>query len=324
MEHTNNTYVISFILLGLSNDPYFQVIFFLIFLLMYIITLSGNMLLIILVTTDTQLHTPMYFFLCNLSFIDICFSTSIVPKIMYNTLSKDTSISLEGCALQMYVSLSLGSTECILLAVMAYDRFVAICNPLHYNTIMSKTLCISLAAGSWVISFINAAIHVVFTFQLSYCKSNIVNHFFCEMPPFFHLSCSDTWFLEVITYISAGIIAMCAFFLIVITYIYIISAILMMQSTHNRYKAFSTCSSHLTVVSIFYGTIMFMYLRPHSSTFPESDKVVSIFYTTVTPMLNPIIYSMRNNDVKRTLKNKLSSKCMCKYDTKGIIIGFYN
>ncbi|XP_075049014.1 olfactory receptor 5G3-like [Mixophyes fleayi] len=308
MEDSNQTSPERFILLGLSDVPYLQIMCFLVFLVMYLITLSGNFLLIIVVRINLKLQTPMYFFLSNLSIIDICFSSTIVPKILMNTLSKDRSISLLGCAVQMYFSLALGSTECVLLAVMAYDRYAAICKPLYYSTIMNKQMCAGLAAGSWSMCFMNAVIHVVLTFQLPYCRSHHVNHFFCEMPPFFRLSCRDTWLNEIVMYISAGIIAMCSFFLTLISYIYIISNILKIRSSQGRQKAFSTCASHLTVVVLYYGTIMFMYLRPRSTYSPESDKAVSILYTTVTPMLNPIIYSMRNNDVKGTLRKKLATQ----------------
>ncbi|KAM4663682.1 olfactory receptor 5G9-like [Discoglossus pictus] len=309
MEHSNHTFATRFILLGLSDIPHLQAICFLLFLLMYMVTLSGNSLLIVVVRFDARLQTPMYFFLSNLSVIDICFSSTIVPKILINTLAKDRSISILGCALQMYFHLALGATECIILAVMAYDRYVAICNPLHYNTIMNKTFCIGLAAGSWTVSFLNSVMHIVFTFQLPFCRSHHVDHFFCEMPPFFRLSCRDTWFNEVAMYISAGIIAMCSFCLTVISYIHIISTILKIRSSQGRHKAFSTCASHLTVVSLYYGTIMFMYLRPRSTHSPETDKTVSIIYTAVTPMLNPIIYSMRNKEVKGTIK-KIVAKQM--------------
>ncbi|XP_073493801.1 olfactory receptor 5G29-like [Phyllobates terribilis] len=305
MEGLNKTTSSVFILQGLSNAFYLQVICFIVFLVMYLITLSGNLLLITVVWINPTLQTPMYFFLSHLSFIDICFSSTIVPKILVNTLSRDRSISLWGCAAQMYFSLALGSTECIILAVMAYDRFAAICRPLHYTTIMSKKLCIALAAGSWSFSFTNSAIHVVLTFQLPYCRSHHINHFFCEMPPFFRLSCKDTWLNEIAMYISASIIAMFSFFLTLISYIHIISTILQIRSSCRRHKAFSTCASHLTVVVLYYGTIMFMYLRPRSRYSPETDKTVSILYTTVTPMLNPIIYSMRNKDVKGTIRKKI-------------------
>ncbi|XP_073466653.1 olfactory receptor 5G9-like [Aquarana catesbeiana] len=301
MEEINQTSQERFILLGLSNVPYLQVICFLVFLLMYIITLSGNLLLIIVVRINPKLQTPMYFFLSNLSIIDIFFSSSIVPKLLTNTLAKDKSISLLGCALQMYFSLALGATECVILAVMAYDRFAAICRPLHYNIIMNKALCFSLAAGSWSICFLISAMHVVLTFRLPYCKSHHVNHFFCEVPPFLRMSCRDTWFNEMLMYIAAGIIIICSFCLTLISYIHIISTIMKIRSSHGRHKAFSTCASHLTVVSLYYGTLMFMYLRPRSTYSAEIDKTVSILYTVVTPMLNPIIYSMRNKDVKDTI-----------------------
>ncbi|KAM4663685.1 olfactory receptor 5V1-like [Discoglossus pictus] len=310
MEHSNQTFETRFILLGLSNIPHLQALFFLLFLLMYIINLSGNSMLIVVVRIDARLQTPMYFFLSNLSVIDICFSSTIVPKILINTLAKDRSISILGCALQMYFHLALGATECILLAVMAYDRYVAICNPLHYNTIMNKSFSIGLASGSWTVSFLNSVMHIVFTFQLPFCRSHQVDHFFCEMPPFFRLSCRDTWFNEVSMYISAGFIGMCSFCLTLISYIHIISTILKIQSSQGRQKAFSTCASHLTAISLYYGTLILMYLRPRSIHSPQTDKTVSIIYTAVTPMLNPIIYSMRNKEVKGTIKNKLAKQML--------------
>ncbi|KAM8921700.1 olfactory receptor 5V1-like [Pelodytes ibericus] len=308
MENLTQTTSRRFILLGLTDTPYLQAICFLVFLLMYVITLSANLLLITVVKINTRLQTPMYFFLSNLSVIDICFSTTIVPKILINTVSQDRSISSMECAAQMYFHLAFGATECLILAVMAYDRYAAICKPLHYNTIMNKTLCISMATGCWTLCFMNSAVHVVLTFQLPFCRSHQVNHFFCEMPPFFRLSCRDTWFNEVAMYISAGLITWLFFSLTLISYIQIISTILKIRSSQGRHKAFSTCASHLTVVSLYYGTIMFMYLRPRSMYSPGTDKTVSILYTAVTPMLNPIIYSMRNKDVKGTLRIKMTRK----------------
>ncbi|KAM3920461.1 olfactory receptor-like protein OLF1 [Leptodactylus fuscus] len=308
MEQFNQTSVKSFILLGLSSVPHLQVIYFLLFLIIYTITLSGNVLLLVVVRVNSHLHTPMYFFLSNLSVIDICFSSTIVPKLLKNTLSRDKSISFLGCAAQMYFSLALGATECITLAVMAYDRYVAICNPLRYQIIMHKTLCIGLAVFSWTVSFLNAVLHAILTFQLPYCKSHHVHHFFCEMPPLFKLSCQDTLFNEVAVYISGGIIALCSFLLTIVSYFRIITNILKIRSTKGRSKAFSTCASHLTVVSLYYGTIMFMYLRPRHSYSPDRDRAISILYTVVTPMLNPIIYSIRNKDVKGTLKRKVLRK----------------
>ncbi|XP_071972445.1 olfactory receptor 5AP2-like [Engystomops pustulosus] len=305
MENSNQTSSGRFFLLGLSNVLYLQGICFCVFLIMYLMTLSGNVLLIIVVRINSKLQTPMYFFLSNLSIIDICFSSAIVPKILINTLSKDRSISLVGCALQMYFHLALGATECVILAVMAYDRFAAICRPLHYQTIINKKMCILLASISWGLGFGNASIHVPLTFQLPFCKSHHVNHFFCEMPPLFRLSCKDTRPNEIAMNIAAQIIVLSAFFFTLISYIHIISNVFKIRSSQGREKAFSTCASHLTVVSMYYGTIIFMYLKPRSAYSPEIDKTVSVLYTVVTPMLNPIIYSMRNKDVKETIKIKL-------------------
>ncbi|KAG8539894.1 hypothetical protein GDO81_020148 [Engystomops pustulosus] len=262
MEILNQTSGSGFILLGLSDIPHLQIIFFVLFLIMYLIMLSGNVLLIIVVRINRKLQTPMYFFLSNLSMIDIGFSSTIVPKILINTLSKDRSISLVGCALQMYLHMALGAAE-------------------------------------------SASIHTPLTFQLPFCKSHHVNHFFCEMPPFFKLSCKDTRLNEIFMYVAAQIIILFAFFLTLISYIRIISTILKTISSQGRDKAFSTCASHLTVVSIYYGAIIFIYLKPPTAQSPEIDKVISIIYTAVTPMLNPIIYSMRNKDVKDTIIFKL-------------------
>ncbi|XP_056408660.1 putative olfactory receptor 2W6 [Hyla sarda] len=306
METSNQTSPGRFILLGMANVLYLQLICFIMFLMMYMITLSGNVLLITAVKINSKLHTPMYFFLSNLSVIDICFSSTIVPKILTNILSNDRSISYVGCALQMYFHMSLGATECVILAVMAYDRFAAICRPLHYQMIINKKICVCLASISWGVGFANGIIHTPLTFQLPFCKSHHVNHFFCEMPPFFQLSCKDTHLNEIVMYVAALIIILCAFCLTSISYVHIIYTICKIQSSEGREKAFSTCSSHLTVVSVFYGTIIFMYMKPRSVYSPEIGKTMSIIYTAVTPMLNPIIYSMKNKDVKDTIKNKLS------------------
>ncbi|XP_040268637.1 olfactory receptor 5V1-like [Bufo bufo] len=308
MEDSNQTSLGGFVLLGLSNTLYLQVTYFILFLIMYIITLSANVLLIIVVRTNSTLHTPMYFFLTNLSIIDICFSSTIVPKILINTLSEDRSISLVGCALQMYFHMALGATECVILAAMAYDRFAAICRPLHYQTIINKKMCACLASMSWGVGFGGASIHTPLTFQLPFCKSHNVNHFFCEMPPFFTLSCKDTRTNEIVVYIAAMFIIMYSFLLTLISYIQIIFTIFKIRSSQGREKAFSTCASHLTVVCLYYGTTIFMYLKPRSAYSPETGKIMSILYTAVTPMLNPIIYSIRNKDVKDTIKIRLSKK----------------
>ncbi|XP_063803856.1 olfactory receptor 5V1-like [Pseudophryne corroboree] len=308
MDDLNQTSPDSFILLGLSDVPYLQVICFLVFLLMYIATLSGNLLLIIVMRINPKLHSPMYFFLSNLSVIDICFSSSIVPVILINTLARDRSISRLGCATQTFISVGLGAAESIMLAVMAYDRFAAICKPLYYITIMNKKLCFCVAVGCWSGCFINSGIQVALTFQLPFCRSHHINHFFCEVPTLLRLSCRDTRLNEIGVYISVVIITVSSFLLTLISYVHIISSILKIHYTQGRYKAFSTCASHLIVVTLFYGTASVIYLRLKSSYSHKSDKIVSILYTTVTPMLNPFIYSVRNKDVIETIMNNLSRK----------------
>ncbi|XP_053330405.1 olfactory receptor 5G3-like [Spea bombifrons] len=312
MGDTNQTVVNGFILLGLSDVPYLQVIFFLLFLAMYITTLLGNLLLILAVRLNTQLQTPMYFFLSTLAFIDICLSSSIVPQIMVNTIAPGRIITVLACAAQMLISLVFGTTECLMLAVMAFDRYAAICKPLHYNTVMNKRLCIILNTGSWAICVINSTIHVTLTFQLPFCRSHHVNHFFCEVPPFIRMSCKDTWLNEVAMYTSAVSIGACSFSFILMSYVRIIFTLLKIRSTQGRQKAFSTCTSHLTVLSLYYVTGTFTYLRPTSMHFPETDKIVPILYTTVTPMLNPIIYSIRNTEVLNTVKIMVAKKHISK------------
>ncbi|XP_077137207.1 olfactory receptor OR9H1-like [Ranitomeya variabilis] len=308
MENSTHIFKKTFILLGLSKVIGFQVFFSLIFFLMYIVTLSGNTTLIIMVQCNARLQTPMYFFLTNLAVIDICFSSTVVPKILLNTLSNDKSISFFGCAAQLYFHLALGGSECLLLAVMGYDRFMAICKPLQYNIIMDRKLCLYLVGGCWIVSFLNSFLLTFFTFRLPFCKSNHISHFFCEMPPLFHLSCKDTWFNEVTKNISVGLIVLGSFLLILMSYLYITVTILKIRSTKKQHKAFSTCASHITVVSLYYGAIMFMHLRPRYAYSPEQDRIVTIVYTVVTPMLNPIIYSIRNKDVKKAIKRTMCFK----------------
>eukprot|EP00079_Xenopus_tropicalis_P029158 XP_012824350.1 PREDICTED: olfactory receptor 5AS1-like [Xenopus tropicalis] len=297
-----------FILLGLTDTLDLQAVCVLLFMIVYLITWLANSLLIMVVSINAHLQTPMYFFLLNLSIIDISMSSSTVPKILQITLAQDKSVSLLECAAQMFIVLVLGVTECTILAVMAYDRYAAICRPLHYNTIMNKRLCICLAAKCWTVGLINAVIQVFLTFQLPFCRSRHINHYFCEVPPILQLSCRDTLFNVIAMYVAACIIVICSFFLILVSYVYIISTILKIRSTEGRYKAFSTCASHLTVVSLYYCTIMSMYLRPRSAYSPETDKTVSLVYTSVTPMLNPIIYSIRNKDIKLTIRKYLTKQ----------------
>ncbi|KAM5152471.1 olfactory receptor 5V1-like [Mantella aurantiaca] len=298
MPFRNGTMIVDFILLGLSSHPKTQVILFLIFLNVYIIILIGNSLIIILIVTDTKLHTPMYFFLINLSCLDLCYSTSTVPRMLRDLVSGKNTISYAECVTQLYISLSLGGIECTLLAIMAYDRYVAICHPLRYTTIMSKVVCVKIAASTWIFGFFNSITHVAIILNTDLCGNNEINHFICEMPEIISLSCENVILLEFIIYVSGVIMLMIPVALIVMSYIKIILNIIKITSSLGRKKPFSTCSSHMIVVTIFYGSAMAAYMKPRSSSRPGTDKVIAIFYLIVTPMLNPIIYTLRNNDVK--------------------------
>ncbi|XP_028562712.2 olfactory receptor 5AR1-like [Podarcis muralis] len=303
MEKDNITETKEFYLIELSDVPEVRISLFLVFLLIYLITLAGNGAIILAIAREVQLQTPMYFFLSNLSFLDILSPTVTVPKMLQVFMSEDKTISFAGCVLQLFLLIDFVGTEVFLLAVMAYDRYVAICSPLHYTNIMSTRLCMQLAAGSWLASFIHALVLTSLTFtltffSLSFCNSNVINHFFCDTPPILKLSCSDTHTIDILHFILSTIIALTTFVIILVSYMYILLAILKIRSPQGQQKAFSTCASHLTAVTIFYGTIIFMYLRPSSSFSMDQDKIVSLFYTLVIPMLNPLIYSLRNKDVK--------------------------
>lgn len=298
----NITSVKTFILLGFSNAPRWQILFFVIFLCIYIATVLGNLLIIVIINVDSALSTPMYFFLRNLSFLEICYTSVTIPKLLDNILALDKTISLRACATQMYFFLFFGATECCLLAFMAYDRYVAICNPLRYLVIMTKTVCVKLAALSWTCGSLVAVGHTTFIFTLPFCGSNVINHFFCEIQPVLKLVCGDTYWNEIQIIGAAAFVILMPFMLILLSYFNIIATILRMTSAQSRQKAFSTCSSHLIVVSLFYGTAIFIYIRPKSSYSLNVDKLLSLFYSVITPILNPIIYSLRNKDVKGALK----------------------
>ncbi|KAM4749013.1 olfactory receptor 2G3-like [Rhinophrynus dorsalis] len=297
----NHTLVVEFILIGLSSQPKMQIVLFVVFLTCYVISLMGNIIIIWISSVNPRLHTPMYFFLSNLSFLDIWYTSSIVPKMLINFLSVKKSISFEGCVAQMCIHLSLGGTECYLLLVMAYDRYVAICSPLHYTTIMHSVLCIKMSTGSWVGGLINSMIHTIFALRLPFCGPNVINHFFCEVPSVLELACMDTSINKTVIFFCAILVVIIPFFLILITYAYIILNILKISSSVGRKKAFSTCASHITVVTLFYGTIIFMYMRPGSTHVLSQDKMATLFYSVVTPMLNPLIYTLRNKEVKGAL-----------------------
>ncbi|XP_066434057.1 olfactory receptor 13C9-like [Eleutherodactylus coqui] len=294
----NETILREFVLLGLSSDPKTQVALFILFTSVYTIILIGNFLIIVLVLTDANLHTPMYFFLSNLSFLDLCYSTSTLPRTLRDLLSINKVISYGECAAQMYISLSLGVSECVLLVIMAYDRYVAICYPLHYTTIMSKMVCVRLAVGTWMSGFLLSASLVTLTLKVDLCGHNKINHFLCEMLEILSLGCGNIILVELIIFIAGLIFLLTPVTFIVTSYVNIIVNILKIASSSGRRKAFSTCSSHMMVVVIFYGSAMASYMKPRSSSLPGTDKVIAVFYAIVTPMLNPMIYTLRNNDVK--------------------------
>ncbi|XP_044149757.1 olfactory receptor 1020-like, partial [Bufo gargarizans] len=269
------------------------------FLIFYIVTLLANIGIMITIRGDPKLHTPMYFFINNLSFLDLCYSTVITPKMLDTFLSVTKNISFVECIMQMYLFGASVSLECFLLGIMAYDRYVAICNPLLYMIIIKKTFCRQLVGFAYLGGYLNASIHTSYTFQLPFCRSNNIDHFYCDVPPLLKLSCTDTTANELVMFIFGGLTEIASLTTIMVSYSYIISTILNINSQQGRKKAFSTCTSHLMTVGIFYSTIVFMYLRPSSSYAMSQDKIASVFYTVIIPMLNPLIYSLRNKEVTR-------------------------
>ncbi|XP_008828689.1 olfactory receptor 502-like [Nannospalax galili] len=304
----NYTAVTQFILLGLTDDPVLRVILFLIILCIYLVTLSGNLSTILLIRVSPQLHHPMYFFLSHLASTDIGYSSSVTPNMLVHFLVERKTISYLGCAIQLGSGAFFGGIECYLLAVMAYDRFVAICSPLLYSNKMSAQVCLQLLIGSYIGGFLNASSFTFPFFSFLFCGPNTINHFFCDFTPLVELSCSDDSVSIVIATISVGFAIVFTVSVISVSYIYILITILKMRSTEGRQKAFSTCTSHLTAVTLFYGTITFIYVMPKSSYSTEQNKVVSVFYMVVIPMLNPIIYSLRNNEIKGALRRQLGKK----------------
>ncbi|XP_066487344.1 olfactory receptor 8U3-like [Tiliqua scincoides] len=302
MLKKNCVTVKEFILFGITDRSDLQVLLFVVFLLIYLVTVMGNLGIIILIRTDAHLHTPMYFFLSHLAFVDLCYSSVIAPKMLANFLATKKSISYYACAAQLGCFLTFMITELFLLSVMAYDRYVAICNPLLYQTVMSQRVCIQLVAGPYIYGFCVALFHTIVTFRLSFCSANVINHFYCDDLPLLELSCSDTSTKQILIYISAAFGIICSLLIVFVSYIFILSAILRIRSAHGRSKVFSTCASHLTAVTIFYGTLMFMYLQPGTNHSLATDKIASVFYTVAIPMLNPLIYSLRNKEVKDALK----------------------
>ncbi|XP_066476898.1 olfactory receptor 5P60-like [Tiliqua scincoides] len=304
----NHSRVTEFILQGFTDDPKLQVVLFLLFLVIYVTTVVGSLSLIVLIRIESHLHTPMYFFLCHLSLTDLCYTSAIAPKMLVNFLVDQKTISYAGCAAQLCSFSAFVSIEVFLLAVMAFDRYMAICNPLLYTFVMSQRVCTGLVAGSYVAGFANSALQTVCMFRLSYCGHNLIKHFFCDIPKLLRLSCSETFLSESLSAFSSGIVAMTSLSAILISYCCILSAILKTNSAKGRHKAFSTCASHLMSVTLLYGTGTFVYIHPNLKSGLDTSMVVSVFYTLVIPMLNPIIYSLRNKDVKEALRKASSGK----------------
>ncbi|XP_008847796.1 olfactory receptor 502-like [Nannospalax galili] len=301
----NHTAVTEFLLLGLTNNLVLQVILFIVILCIYVVTLSGNLSTILLIRASPQLHYPMYVFLSHLASTDIGYSSSVTPKMLVNFLVERNDISYTGCGIQLGSAVFFGTVECFLLAVMAYDRFVAICNPLLYSSKMSTELCEQLLVGSYFGGFLNASSYTLSFFSFDFCGPNKINHFFCDFAPLVKLSCSDDSFAIFFATFTAGSVILFTMFVIAISYIYILITILKMRSTEGRQKTFSTCTSHLTAVTLFYGTTTFIYVMPKSSYSTDQNKVVSVFYLIVIPMLNPLIYSLRNKEIIGALKRQL-------------------
>ncbi|XP_006933847.2 olfactory receptor 9K2-like [Felis catus] len=304
----NHSEVTDFILVGFRVRSELHILLFLIFLLVYAMILLGNVGMMTIIMTDPRLNTPMYFFLGNLSFIDLFYSSVIAPKAMINFWSESKSISFAGCVTQLFLFALFIVAEGFLLAAMAYDRFIAICNPLLYSVQMTAHLCTQLVAGSYICGCFSSILLTSVTFTLSFCASRAIDHFYCDYRPLQRISCSDIYFLKVVSFFLCSIIILPTIIVIIVSYMYIVSTVLKIKSTEGRKKAFSTCSSHLGVVSVLYGAVIFMYFIPDR--FPELSKVASLCYTLVTPMLNPLIYSLRNKDVKEALRKILGKKIL--------------
>ncbi|XP_003123284.1 olfactory receptor 7D4-like [Sus scrofa] len=308
MEAGNHTGVSKlFLLLGLSDDPELQPFFFGLFLSMYLVTVLGNLLIILAVSSDSRLHTPMYFFLSNLSFVDICFISTIVPKMLVNIQAQSKDISYVGCLTQVYFFFVVfAELDDFLLTMMAYDRFVAICHPLHYMVIMNARLCVLLVLMCWFVFFCVALVHLLLLTQLTFCVGTEIQHYSCELDQILKVACSDTFINEVCMYVATALLCMLPLTGILFSYSQTVSTLMKMASTEGKYKAFSTCGSHLSVVSLFYGTSLGVYFTSAVTHSPHRISIASVMYTVVTPMLNPFIYSLRNKDVKGALGRLLS------------------
>ncbi|XP_049732715.1 olfactory receptor 7D4-like [Elephas maximus indicus] len=301
MEAENQTKLSEFLLLGLSEDSELQPLFFGLFLSMYMVAVLGNLFIILAVSSDPHLHTPMYFFLSNLSFVDICFITTTVPKMLVNIQTQSKDISYIGCLTQVYFFMIFAGLDNFLLTIMAYDRFVAICHPLHYTVIMNPRLCVLLVLMSWVIIFWLALFHILLMLRLNFCIGTEIPHFFCELAQIIKLACSDTFIDNIFLYVSTAMLGAFPFTGILLSYSQIVSSLMRMSSSGDKYKAFSTCGSHLSVVFLFYGPGLVIYLSSAVTHSSQKSSIASVMYTVVTPMLNPFVYSLRNKDVKGAL-----------------------
>ncbi|XP_078510253.1 olfactory receptor 5V1-like [Lissotriton helveticus] len=309
METSNQSFFTEFFILGLSQNSHLQGPIFIVFFHMYLTTLLGNIVIITIICADFHLQKPMYYFLMNLSFLDICFTSGTIPKMLEICLTGNKSIKFLACILQFYICSSFICTEFFLLSVMALDRYVAICQPLRYTVIMSKRAVVLLAAASWLLGFLGTIPHTVLISTLSFCGSHEINHFFCDLTALLKLSCTDTFFINIATFAEGVVIGLCPFILTIISYVLIISNIMKMSSTGGRKKSFSTCSAHLTAVLLFYGTELGVYMRTTSGVSLEKDKLFAVMFTIVIPMVNPFIYSLRNNEVKRALRKFKKNIC---------------
>ncbi|XP_007954065.1 olfactory receptor 1F12-like [Orycteropus afer afer] len=310
MERGNHTSASEFILLGLSSRPEQQELIFGLFLVMYLIGAAGNLVIILAIGSDSHLHTPMYIFLSNLSLVDFCFISATVPKMLMNIQLQTQSISYGGCLTQIYFCILLANMDNFLLTAMAYDRYVAICHPLHYSTMMSLQTCVLILGSSWTIANFHSLLHTLLMARLEFCASNVMPYFFCDLVPLLQLSCSNTQLNQLMILLVGGLIVLIPFLGILVSYTHIVSAVLKVPSAQGKQKAFSTCGSHLTVVTLFYGTITGVYLSPSSSHSAEKDSLASVMYMVVTPMLNPFIYCLRNKDMKGALRKLFSLKAL--------------
>ncbi|XP_010636859.1 olfactory receptor 13A1 [Fukomys damarensis] len=302
---SNQTLVTEFILWSFSERPQYRVLFLILFLSLYMMALCGNSLIVAVVTFSSRLHTPLYFFLVNLAILDVVCACTVVPKLLETLVGNETSISYRACMTQMYFLTWSVAAELLLFTAMAYDRYVAICQPLHYGSMMSPSVCTALAGATWGISMFGAVVNTCLMLRLTFCGPNVLNHFFCEIPPLLLLSCSSTYVNDVMTIVADIFFADVNFLLTVVSYGFIIATILKIRTAEGKRRAFSTCSSHLIVVTMYYSTVIYAYLSPNSSYSPLIGKVLAVLYSTVSPALNPLIYTLRNKDVKVALKKIL-------------------